>query len=144
MNETDRASEERRRFTRIHFGAEARITPLAVGALTIDVVLLDLCLQGALVELPQEIPPQTLLRQGDRVQLDLLLDEGETAISMEVEVVHLKDQSVGLQCWVLDVDSMTHLRRLVELNLGDAALFHREIALLGRLGSISASDLSDG
>jgi hypothetical protein len=37
---------------------------------------------------------------------------------------------VGLRCDRLDVDSMSHLRRLVELNLGDPALLERDLQSL--------------
>ena len=38
---------------------------------------------------------------------------------------------VGMVCRHIDVDSISHLRRLVELNLGDEALLERELAALG-------------
>ena len=36
----------------------------------------------------------------------------------------------GLHCLAIDIDSVTHLRRLVELNLGDPALLEREVSAL--------------
>ena len=36
----------------------------------------------------------------------------------------------GLICRNLDIDSATHLRRLVELNLGDPKLLERELSAL--------------
>jgi len=38
-----------------------------------------------------------------------------------------------LQCNAIDIDSVTHLRRLVELNLGDESQLHKEISQLSRL-----------
>ena len=38
---------------------------------------------------------------------------------------------IGFVCRHIDVDSISHLRRLVELNLGDEALLERELAALG-------------
>jgi len=37
---------------------------------------------------------------------------------------------LGLSCREIDLDSITHLRRLVALNLGDEALLDRELGLL--------------
>jgi hypothetical protein len=45
-------------------------------------------------------------------------------------VVHLQDRLAGLVCHGLDIDSATHLRRLVELNLGRPDLLERELSAL--------------
>jgi len=124
MSETSTASE-RRRFTRVPFDTQAQITR---GDQVIKVILLDLCLQGALIELVNG----EILNRGEQVRLELLLDGLETVISMESEVAYVQGKNIGLRCRALDLDSITHLRRLVELNLGDAELFQREIALLGQ------------
>jgi hypothetical protein len=133
MSETSSASE-RRRFTRVPFDTQAQITHLGSGV-TSKVILLDLCLQGALLELLSSSQGGTteeiLLSCGEIIKLDLFLDEEATIISMETEVAHVDGRNIGLRCRVLDLDSVTHLRRLVELNLGDADLFQRELALLG-------------
>ena len=42
----------------------------------------------------------------------------------------LKDHHLGLFCHHIDIDSITHLRRLIELNLGDETLLQRELAEL--------------
>ncbi|CAK0763649.1 Cyclic diguanosine monophosphate-binding protein PA4608 [Gammaproteobacteria bacterium] len=128
------STSERRRFTRVPFDTRARVTRSG-GGQSIEVLLLDLCLQGALVELlksDSSQPGSSVLNRGEKVKLELFLDEGETVILMETEAVHIQGQHVGLRCRALDLDSITHLRRLVELNLGDAELFQREIALLGQ------------
>jgi hypothetical protein len=39
----------------------------------------------------------------------------------------------GLACREIDLDSVTHLRRLVALNLGDETLAEREFAQLTQL-----------
>jgi len=36
-----------------------------------------------------------------------------------------------LRCLSIDLDSITHLRRLLELNLGDPQLVERELLQLG-------------
>ena len=45
-------------------------------------------------------------------------------------VVHIDSQHIGLRCDSIDLDSITHLRRLVELNSGDPSMLEREISAL--------------
>ena len=61
------------------------------------------------------------------------LANGESIVEMHVAVVHEVNDEVGLQCNAIDIDSVTHLRRLVELNLGDESQLHKEISQLSRL-----------
>ena len=115
--------EEQRRFTRIAFDAAA---VLACGNRTWNSELIDLSLKGALIGKPADWHGS----DGDRCRLMLTLDD-DTSIYMDVTVARVDDQHVGLACHDIDLDSITHLRRLVELNLGDAALLERELMALG-------------
>ena len=49
---------------------------------------------------------------------------------MDVTVAHLNGTCVGVRCDKIDIDSASHLRRLLELNLGDADLLSRELTEL--------------
>ena len=49
---------------------------------------------------------------------------------MNVKVAHVEGRYAGLVCEGIDIDSVTHLRRLVELNLGDPDLLDRELSSL--------------
>lgn len=49
---------------------------------------------------------------------------------MLVTLAHQKDGLLGLQCREIDLDSITHLRRLIELNLGSSELLERELGAL--------------
>jgi hypothetical protein len=66
---------------------------------------------------------------GEQCQLRLDLAPG-TTISMWGTVVHIDGQQLGLRSDSIDLDSITHLRRLVELNAGDPEMLEREISLL--------------
>ncbi|AXS81232.1 PilZ domain-containing protein [Dechloromonas sp. HYN0024] len=115
--------QNRRKFSRIPFQAEASLL-LPDGAQPVDVI--DLSLKGAMVR-PRGSMYVTV---GTNCPLVIRLDQGETNIRMEVTVIrHLTDR-YGLACRDIDLDSVTHLRRLVALNLGDEALADREFALL--------------
>jgi hypothetical protein len=120
-------TKNRRQFTRISFQTPARLC-LTVGEYLVDV--LDLSLKGALVR-----PRQPMFVEiGSRAVLHVQLDDGETLIQMKVTVAHHEEGGTyGLACDEIDLDSVTHLRRLVELNLGDEALLDRQIGLLSGL-----------
>jgi hypothetical protein len=49
---------------------------------------------------------------------------------MQGELVHREGHQVGLRCREIDIESIAHLRRLVELNLGDEDLLERELSAL--------------
>lgn len=116
-------TENRRQFTRINFQSPAHLF-LADGEHSVEV--LDISLKGALI---QPVQPM-FVKVGSNGVLHVGLDNGETGIRMGVTVVHHQGQSYGLASHEIDLDSVTHLRRLVELNLGDETLLEREISLL--------------
>jgi len=113
---------QRRHFSRIRFHSGAR---LSVGNMESDCEVCDLSLKGALLK-----PGGPSPAPGERCLLEIALDEAGTAIRMEGEVVHIENNRVGLACREIDLDSITHLRRLLELNLGDPTLLQRELAFL--------------
>ena len=49
---------------------------------------------------------------------------------MEGVVAHSARGLIGIACRSIDLDSITVLRRLIELNLGDAALLERDLQAL--------------
>ena len=104
--------DERRKFSRILFATNAH---LQQGVAQWETTILDLSLNGALVE--------------DAITLSFILPESDIEIRMETELVHQKNAQLGLKCNFIDVDSISHLKRMVELNLGDASLLNRELML---------------
>ena len=119
-------SEEhnRRRFHRILFDAPVSISD-ANGS-HLDTVI-DISLKGALIGRP----PNWSGSINDEVELDVKLGDGELHIRMEGSVAHIEEGQLGIQCNKIDIDSISHLRRLAELNLGDADLVERELDALG-------------
>jgi hypothetical protein len=117
-------TDERRRFRRIPFEAQAF---LSHGKDRWETQLLDISLKGALLTLPSGWKGAT----GERLYLELVIEGGALVIRMETEVAHIEKGHLGLRCLHIDLDSMAHLRRLVELNLGDADQLSREFHSLG-------------
>lgn len=115
-------TSERRLFARIHFNVTGYLSFLD-REYAVDV--LDLSLKGALVRLHEHEP----LDLGQDCQLEVKLEE-ENLIYMNARVARVDGEAtrqVGLTCVDIDLDSITHLRRLVELNLGDTGLLHRDL-----------------
>ncbi len=114
---------ERRRFTRIPFRAPGT---LETGGERWSTRVLDLSLNGALVTRPETLDPVP----GTPCRLEVVLEDS-SRIRMDAEVAHVEGGRVGLRRTHIDIESVTHLRRLVELNLGDPALLERELHELG-------------
>ena len=115
--------QNRRRFTRINFDAKCT---LCSAENEWQVTLIDICLKGALVEIHHDIP----VHLGDQMKLKIMLDGSDIVITMPVCINHQLDNRSGLQAMCMDLDDISHLRRLVELNLGDSALLERELVHL--------------
>ena len=116
-------TECQRVFSRIPFCADVE---LHLPDLTLQVNLVDIALKGALIRTssPADVRLQTPCR------LVLPLSDAGEAIEMEGRIAHLKDLHVGIACEHIDLFSLTQLRRLLELNTGDADLMDRELSHL--------------
>lgn len=115
---------EKRRFWRAAFNAPAY---LADSSGKTPVSVIDLSLHGALIEVPAPWPGQV----GDHCELKVDLSK-EAYIRLKGTVTHLEQGHLGLRCDEIDLDSIVHLRRLVELNAGDPRLLERELRHLLR------------
>ena len=114
---------ERRHYVRVQFDAPALLT-IATAAFSVQV--LDLSLKGALVTLPDN----AMVPAGMPCQLTVPLTSTSDHIAMSAEVAHVEGHFAGLLCRSIDLDSVTHLRRLIELQLGAPSLLERDLAEL--------------
>jgi c-di-GMP-binding flagellar brake protein YcgR len=121
MKDTD--TKDRRRFHRIIFDASATVESSSG---TYQTALIDISLKGALAKIPEGWSPQL----GERVTLKVILDDGET-ITMLTSCAHMENDQLGLLCKEIDMISISLLRRLVELNIGDDILLQRDLEALG-------------
>ncbi len=117
--------ENRRQFTRILFSIQAT---LEVEEDSYSVSIHDISLNGALITTPTS---ETSL-VGKLGLLSFMLGEDAEPVEMHIAVVHEEDDETGLRCNAIDIDSITQLRRLVELNLGDESQLNRELSQLSK------------
>lgn len=117
-------SSDQRKFTRITFDSPVHLTN-DKGRWESELV--DISLNGVLIERPNGWHAQL----GDLFALKMDLHDSDIAINMEVEVAHMENHHVGFHCKHIDLDSITHLRRLVELNVGSSEILNRELSALG-------------
>lgn len=114
---------DKRHFRRIQFSARCHVH--LVGQKW-PCEMIDISLKGVLLD----VTGLNTAKPGDLGKLEMRLDAGDAIINMDIKISHITEQRIGARCELIDADSMTHLRRLVELNLGDEALLHRELAQL--------------
>lgn len=117
------SQDEHRRFIRIPFDSRVQISN---SDKTWSTELLDISLKGALVSQPKNWVSDI----GGCYDLDIQLGTDQH-LNMQVAVSHEEGKRIGFRCEHIDIDSITHLRRIVELNTGDEELLHRELNTLG-------------
>lgn len=118
----DTSSE--RRFARISLSTDVR---LYSSSQVWETRILDLSLQGAQVTRPEGFNG----RKDQNFRLEIRL-QGTAVISMGVELARLEDDRLGFRAGRMDFDSFTHLKRLIELNLGDPEGLAAELTRLTR------------
>jgi hypothetical protein len=115
-------TEEKRRFHRTLYNAEAILISANISR---PCKIVDLSLKGCLLEFaePSSIP------KGMLNTLNITLGD-DVSIIMDISAVHDKGNHIGFICQHIDIDSITNLRRLVELNLGNSEMLERELIAL--------------
>ena len=122
---SDETLEEKRRFQRFFYKAKA----ILVGdESTVPCRIIDICMNGCLLEFDQPWSGSS-----DKLYTLILGLSDEIFINMKLLFAHGQGEQIGFKCDQIDIDSMTNLRRLVELNLGDSAMLERELAALGNI-----------
>lgn len=116
-------AQERRQYTRIPFSAEVLMQSGNEGW-TCNV--LDISLNGMLVEPPSNIN----INPNNPCALALFLSD-DVIINARVKIRHTTADHWGLEFINIDIDSLQHLRHLLESKLQDTDLINREFAQLG-------------
>ena len=115
--------EEKRFFRRIEFPATVEVSSPAGSAVG---RLRDLSLNGALVRFSE--PP--LFVDEQPVNLEITLAAADLQLQMMANCVHRLSNDLGFRFIGVELETMGHLRRLLELNTGDSGRVRRELDFL--------------
>ena len=113
---------QRRHFTRIPFDTAYRLRATHDDQVWRGSVI-DLSFKGALLHVPAAFHAEP----DSSFDLELILGREGVTIHMHVKLAHQHEHLAGFVCEQIDLESMTHLRRVLELNLGDPHLLEREL-----------------
>lgn len=133
MSDDTLSNNERRNFHRVIFDAPITLTQ---GDQQWQAQLIDISLKGALVSQPDGFPAQS----GVETQIDIQFNDVEQPVTMQTAVAHVEDEHIGLNCHHIDMESITFLRRLLELNLGDDKLLERDLQALSKSNPIQPEE----
>ncbi|OGG96317.1 MAG: hypothetical protein A2508_00330 [Candidatus Lambdaproteobacteria bacterium RIFOXYD12_FULL_49_8] len=113
-------SQERRHYSRVNFDHEAYLHSAGE---RYECQLLDVSLKGVLVEVSEDFPAQS----GQKAMVEVQLAGTAVQIQADSTLVFKKDNQCGFRFDEIGIDSLTHLRRLLELNTGDSDLVRKEL-----------------
>jgi hypothetical protein len=116
-------TDSKRNFSRVNFAANAQIE---LKYSVIEAELLDISLKGALMR-PNTQPP---VEKGTDCALKIFLHSSDVVLTFKAELVHIQQTDLGFKFLDVDIDTMTHLRRLIDLNIGDQDKITRELSFL--------------
>lgn len=112
---------DHRQFSRVKFAAR---TVVEFREKTLDAHLLDISLKGALVAFGRDVEPVP----EESCTLAVYLDSSDVVLNFDAAVVHFHDNKTGLRFTSFDIDSMIHLRSLLELNTANPDQVRSELA----------------
>lgn len=109
-----------RKYSRIPFDTEAR---LELSGRFLSARILDISMKGVLLELPEneDIP------MGSLFNLTIPLLDEASSIHMRAVLRHREEGHIGCEWVGIDIDSITSLHRMLELNIADNTVLEREL-----------------
>lgn len=113
-------SDNRRHYSRVPFQSECK---LHINGRDYTAFLCDISLKGALLQLPDDSP----LQKGDPCNISISLNSNQLVLHMKSIMVFHDSEMGGFEFHDLDIDTLTHLRRLIELNYGDPDQVKQEL-----------------
>mgnify|MGYP000247615019 FL=1 len=116
-------TNDKRHFSRILFDATCT---LHQGENEWSAELLDVSLRGILIKC-SDLSNANLEKPFEAI---IALSEAGESIIMSLKLAHQEATHLGFECEYIDIDSITHLKRLIELNLGNPELLNRELGAL--------------
>jgi len=114
---------ERRQYKRVEFDASAK---LSKDNQTFDCQIIDLSIHGVLLR-PHGVIRSTV---DALYELEIPLSDKQNSVKMTLKLMHQHPDNLGFICESIDLDSITHLRKIVELNSGSPELLERDFQSL--------------
>jgi c-di-GMP-binding flagellar brake protein YcgR len=114
---------EKRYFKRVNFPADVQIIR-DKNILRGD--LLDISLKGALIRIHEPV----ILQVGRQTTVRIHLFSSAISITAEADVVHQRGEDFGFKFFRIDAESIGHLRRLLEFNLGNSEEVSNELEFI--------------
>ena len=111
---------EKRDYLRVPFDCHSKIS---IVDRCYQCELLDISLRGVLLE----INPDESIGLGSLCHIDIALASCDTHLQIDGKLLHQENNHYGFKIESIDLDSLTHLRRLLELNYGDADEIEQEL-----------------
>ena len=87
----------------------------------------DISLKGFLIQSPDDLVPQL----NTNYEISLLLSE-DTEIKLQAKISHTEENLWGFHWVDIDLSSLSHLRRLMELNSQEPESIKQELSELSR------------
>lgn len=115
--------DNKRKFTRINFET---ITTIKYKNHSINSKLLDLSLKGAFLEVEKD----NSISINENCLLEINLSDSNIVLNIEAKLVHIANNNLGFKFLSMDIESLTHLRRLLEINMGNSEQISRELYFL--------------
>lgn len=109
-----------RRFRRIPFEAEVTLN---IGQDTWPGELLDVAMKGAMIGTDRPLP----LPLGANCSLCISLPGTPISLDFQAVLIHCEGQHYGFRFISENLETFTHLRKLIELNTGDAEATRSEL-----------------
>ncbi len=128
MGDNLNTSGEKRRFRRVDFVDAVEVISDDVDGnhhASWQAQCIDISMQGMLLEVPDNFPSEI----GMPFEVELILSE-DVMIAMPCTLVHVEGRQVGFRAEMMALESLTNLRRLLELNLADSSEVERELSAL--------------
>lgn len=118
---------ERRKFSRINYQGHCSLVLDNVSKQRdFDASLVDISFNGALVS----ISPTDINLENEVLHLHLNLEGSDIKLLLNGIISHQHDQLLGIKFTTIDIDSMTHLKCIIEYNIGSDEDMHREFEQL--------------
>lgn len=115
--------EGTRRFTRVKYNNKAIVE---IDNVVVQANILNISLNGAYFELAEDL----IFHKGDKWQLTFKLPNSEIILQFETEVINARGKMVEVKFVRIDIDTMIHLRSLLEARTANTQQIADEFVFL--------------